>query len=40
MYLKYALLRYLKRFGIVGKIWKHENMDAYVCNMTRFDMIF
>ena len=25
---------------IVGKIWKHENMDAYVCNMTRFDTIF
>ena len=30
----------MKRFGTVGKIWKHENKDAYACNMTRFDTIF
>ena len=40
MYLKHALLRYFKRFGTVGKIWKHENKDAYACNMTRFYTIF
>ena len=39
MYLKHVL-RYLKRFGTVGQIWKHENKDAYACNMTRFYTIF
>ena len=38
--LKHALWRYLKRFGTVGKRWKHENKDAYTCNMTRFYTIF
>jgi len=28
MYPKHAFLRYLKRFGTVGKRWKHENKDA------------
>ena len=40
MSLKHELLRYLKRFETVGKIWKNENKDAYACNMTRFDTIF
>jgi len=36
MYLTYALLWYLKRFGTVEKqSWKHENKD-----MTRFYTIF
>ena len=40
MYLKHAFLWNLKRFGTVGKRGKHENKDAYACNMTRFDTIF
>ena len=34
---------YLKRFGTaenIWKIWKHQNKDAYACNMPRFDTIF
>ena len=40
LHLKHAFLRYLKRVWTVGKIWKHENKDAYACNVTRFDTIF
>ena len=38
--LKHTFMWYLKRFGTVGQILKHENKDAYACNMTCFDTIF
>jgi len=40
MYIKHALLGYLKRFRTIGKMGRYENKDAYARNMTRLYTIF